>query len=243
MHLIKVNATNSTNTMAKEMFRENPQIPATCIVAKQQLEGRGQRGTAWVSKVGQNLTFSIIFPKPNVSATQHFLLSAVVSTALVNTLKKHAVPKLKIKWPNDIMAANYKIGGVLIENIIQNERIAASVIGVGLNVNQVDFEGLPNASSLKLVSGKNFDLQELLEGILSEIEKGLMQMKGSSSEEIMKNYKKHLFRIHVPSTFQLPDKSFFIGIIEDISPGGKLIVRLEEEGVKEFDLKEIKLCW
>lgn len=243
MHLIKVNATNSTNTMAREMFRENPQISVTCIVAKQQLQGRGQRGTTWVSKIGQNLTFSIILPKPNLSITRQFLLSAMVSNVLINVLEKYAIPKLRIKWPNDIMAANYKVGGILIENVVKDGKIAASIIGVGLNVNQTDFKGLPDASSLKLISGNDFILQELLEVILTEMENRFLKIKEFSSEEIMEVYKKQLFRIDVPSTFQLPDKSFFIGIIEDISPGGKLMVRLEDEGMKEFDLKEVKLCY
>ena len=68
-------------------------------------------------------------------------MSATVSLAIIKVLKKFNVPGLKVKWPNDIMSARYKISGILIENILKNNEIAASVIGVGLNVNQTDFPG------------------------------------------------------------------------------------------------------
>lgn len=243
MQLIKVNATNSTNSLAREMYRDRPKMGAACIVAEQQLEGRGQRGTTWTAEAGQNLTFSIVYPSPNIPVQQQFLLSATVATAIAKNLQSLGVPKLKVKWPNDIMSANFKIGGILIENVIMDGQLAASIIGIGLNVNQVDFGTLSLAASLKLVTGQHYVLDDVLNGILNEIESALQVLHVLSSEEIMNTYKKHLFRIHTASTFQLPDKTFFTGMIEDVSPNGKLIVKLEENRVKEFDLKEIKLCY
>ena len=243
MHLIKVNAIDSTNSFAREMFRENPAKNATCIVAKEQLQGRGQRGTSWKSKTGQNLTFSILWPRPGISVMNQFLLSAVVSTAIVKCLESFGIPKLKVKWPNDIMAANHKIAGILIENVITEGNLSASVIGVGLNVNQTDFGSLPSAGSMKLVTGQHFDLVEVLEKLLISIEKELTVMADLHSEEILKRYKDRLFRMKMPSTFQLPDLSLFTGIIEDVSGNGKLLVKRQDNTLQEFDLKEIKLCF
>lgn len=241
MQLIKVNAINSTNSLALQKLRENPKMEPCCIWAQQQWEGRGQRGSQWISRAGQNLTFSIVFPYPNVPVDRQFLISASVATAIIKSLKKQEVPKLKVKWPNDIMAANFKIGGILIENVIVKEKLAATVIGIGLNVNQTHFENLPLAGSLKLATGRNFNREEILHGLMHEIEHALSNISLLVSEEIMNTYKKYLFRIHVPSTFQLPDKSLFTGIIHDISENGKLIVEMENEFLKEFDLKEIKM--
>lgn len=241
MQLIKVNAINSTNSLALQKLRENPKMEPYCIWAQQQWEGRGQRGSQWISRAGQNLTFSIVFPYPNVPVDRQFLISASVATAIIKSLKKQEVPKLKVKWPNDIMAANFKIGGILIENVIVKEKLAATVIGIGLNVNQTHFENLPLAGSLKLATGRNFNREEILHGLMHEIEHALSNISLLVSEEIMNTYKKYLFRIHVPSTFQLPDKSLFTGIIHDISENGKLIVEMENEFLKEFDLKEIKM--
>lgn len=243
MHLIKVNAINSTNSFAREMYRENPQMPSTCIVAKKQLQGRGQRGTIWDAEEGKNLTFSIVYPQPKVLPAHQFLLSAAVATALVKALENYNLPRLKVKWPNDIMSANLKIGGILIENVISEGAIAASVIGIGLNVNQRNFAGLPSAGSMLSVSGKEFELSEVLDFLLKELETSLDRLPHLTSEEILTIYKKHLFRMEIPSTFQLPDGKLLTGIITDVSLSGKLLVQGEDEELKEFDLKEIKLCY
>ncbi|MGB7784617.1 MAG: biotin--[acetyl-CoA-carboxylase] ligase [Salinimicrobium sp.] len=243
MHLIKVNAINSTNSFAREMFRENNQMPATCIVAKKQLQGRGQRGTIWNSEEGKNLTFSVVYPKPALSPGRQFVLSAAVATTVLEVLEKFEVPRLKVKWPNDIMSANLKIGGILIENVIAEAKVAASVIGIGLNVNQQSFEGLPGAGSMKSVCGRDFDLEEVLQQLMLALEKRLDHLSEETSEEILNTYKKHLFRRQVPSTFQLPDKTYFTGIIVDVTPEGMLQVQQEEDLLQEFDLKEIRLCY
>jgi BirA family biotin operon repressor/biotin-[acetyl-CoA-carboxylase] ligase len=243
MHLIKVNAINSTNSFAREMFRENPAVPATCIVAKKQLQGRGQRGTVWNSEEGKNLTFSVLFPKPGILPGNQFVLSAAVAISILRALEKYDLPRLKVKWPNDIMSANLKIGGILIENVIADSKLAATVIGVGLNVNQEKFEGLPGAGSMHLVSGRNFDLEQVLEDLLDSIENQLNSLDQRSSEAVLREYKDHLFKLQVPSTFQLPDETYFSGMIADVSATGKLLVRTEEDLIKEYDLKEIRLCY
>ena len=243
MHLIKVSATNSTNSFAREMYRENPGIGPTCILAEKQLQGRGQRGTTWTSEKGKSLTFSIVYPRPNVSVGKQFLLSAAVATTIVQGLNKFNLPRLAVKWPNDIMAGNSKIGGLLIENVISEARITASVIGFGLNVNQEEFPGLPRAGSMKTAAGKSFDLSEVLILLLGNLESCLGTVSSEKEVEIMRAYKKHLFRYLVPSTFELPDGSHFTGIIADVTPEGKLLVRNEDERLQEFDLKEVKLCF
>ena len=243
MDLIKVNAINSTNSFAREMFRENNAISATCILAKKQLEGRGQRGSIWNSEEGKNLTFSVIYPKPGLSPGRQFVLSAAVATTVMQVLEHFDVPRLKVKWPNDIMSANLKIGGILIENVITEAKVAASVIGIGLNVNQEIFEGLPGAGSMKNVCGRNFDPDEVLKLLLKQLEERLDALSEETSEEILSNYKNNLFRRQQPSTFQLPDKTYFTGMIFDVTPEGKLLVKQEDDLLQEYDLKEIKLCY
>ena len=176
MRIIKVNATNSTNEFARELYRGNTSFEPLCVVAHEQTKGRGQRGSGWESNAGENLTFSVLYPKIRVNVNHQFLMSATVSLAIIKVLKKFNVPGLKVKWPNDIMSARYKISGILIENILKNNEIAASVIGVGLNVNQTNFPGLPQASSLKLATGRDFNLDELLKRITDEFEEKLTEI-------------------------------------------------------------------
>ena len=243
MHLIKVDAINSTNTFAREMFRENPQLPLTCIIAKKQLQGRGQRGTNWNSEEGKNLTFSVFLPDLRLNPVNQFLLSAAVATSLVSSLKKFKLPRLKVKWPNDILSANQKIAGILIENIISEGKVIASVIGIGLNVNQTQFEHLPKAGSMKTVSGEDFDPEEVLHVLLKDLQDSFETISEENSEAIFKAYEKWLFRKDMPSTFKDSREQLFTGMITGVSPTGKLRVQTGEEEVKEFDLKEVVLCY
>ncbi|UZH54428.1 biotin--[acetyl-CoA-carboxylase] ligase [Salinimicrobium tongyeongense] len=244
MHLIKVSAINSTNSFARELLKENPHLPLTCIVAKKQTQGRGQRGTTWSAEGGKNLTFSVFLPRPNISPVQQFVLSATIATSVISALEKFELPRLKVKWPNDILSANQKLAGILIENIISEGKVTGSIIGVGLNVNQEEFGGLPQAGSMKTVTGKEFRLEEVLDVVLRELEKGFSELSEENSEEILNTYKNALFRRLVPSTFRDAQGSLFTGMILDVSPSGKLRVQREEkEEVTEFDLKEVSLCY
>ena len=243
MHLIKVSAISSTNIFAREMFREQPGMRATCISAEHQLEGRGQRGSSWSAEPGKNLTISVVYPAPGVSAASQFLMSSSVAVTVVEVLEQYEVPKLMVKWPNDIMAGNLKIGGILIENIITQGRLAAAIIGLGLNVNQENFEGLPSAASIKKLTGREHDRELLLKALLSKMEEKLRELPQRSSSELLEEYKSRLFRMKIPSTFQLPDGSLFSGVIADVTPSGKLVVETEDEALTQYDLKEIRLCF
>lgn len=243
MHLIKVNAINSTNSFAREMFRENSQMPLTCIIAKKQLQGRGQRGTNWNSEEGKNLTFSVLLPDLKLNPARQFLLSAAVATSLVSSLEKLQLPRLRVKWPNDILSANQKIAGILIENIISEGKVVASVIGIGLNVNQTQFDDLPKAASMKTVSGRDFETEEVLELLLKDLENSFGNISEENSEAILKAYEKWLFRKDMPSTFKDSNNRLFTGMITGVSNTGMLRVQTDDEEIREFDLKEIELCY
>lgn len=243
MHIIKVNATESTNSLAREWYNSNKNESPVCIVAFSQTSGRGQRGAQWVSNAGENLTFSIIYPDPAVEIGDQFLISAAVGLQIVKALKQLKINNLKLKWPNDIMADSLKIGGVLIENILQNNRIAASIIGIGLNVNQVQFPGLPKASSLKNLSGTLFSRDEVLAAILNTMEEMMLGGGELYFENVLEEYEALLFRRKKASTFQLKDGSLLTGIILGVTPTGLLRVQIEDEEIKTFDLKELTLLF
>lgn len=241
MHLIKVDATDSTNSLARQWWKENQRNSMACIWALNQLQGRGQRGTIWNAQAGQNLTFSVVVPYPEISLPYQFLLSACVATSIATVLQNLALPKITVKWPNDIMAGNSKVGGILIENIITQNKYAAAIVGIGLNVNQQDFSELPNAGSLRMASGREFDLEALLNLILNQLETDLGQIKDEYWEAIMKHYKGMLFRINCPSTFELPSKQLFTGVITDVRLDGKLVVQTQDDQLRNYDIKEIRL--
>lgn len=243
MHIIKVDATESTNSLAREWFNNNKNNSPICIVTNSQTSGRGQRGATWVSNPGENLTFSVIYPNPVVEINNQFLISAAVGLQIINALKKLKINNLKLKWPNDIMADGQKIAGVLIENILQNNLIKASIIGIGLNVNQTDFPGLPKASSVKNLTGIIYNLEEVLSVILELLEEMILPQNAHFYQKVLKDYEENLFRIKKASTFKLKDGSFLTGIIVGVTPFGLLKVKVEDEEIKTFDLKELQLLF
>ena len=230
MQLIKLSATDSTNAYLKDLLFHNEIEDFTAVMAHTQLKGRGQMGTNWISEPGNNLTFSV-------------LVKSYVSLALYDTLTQLHVPDLKIKWPNDIMSGHSKICGILIENILSGQHIQASIVGIGLNVNQLTFNNLPNVSSLKLLLGRTMDLDELLLNIVVNL-KSLLAEKGKlDKEELFKGYETALFRKDKPSTFKNQNDEMFMGFIKGVSSAGKLKILMEDDIMKEFSLKEVQLLY
>lgn len=245
MHIIKLNAIPSTNTFLKELSGTKKLENFTTVVAENQTNGKGQRGNIWVVESGKNLTFSTLISDFVVSKFSPFILNILVPVSIIQVLEKYEVRNLKIKWPNDILAENKKIGGILIENTFKNINKLESIIGIGLNVNQTNFENLPKASSLLLETGQLNEKDELLKQIIFQIESNYNNLlSGEKQESFFWNfYFQKLFRRDIPSVFQNQNNEKFQGIIKNVSKEGKLVVMLESDTVKEFDIKEVTLLF
>lgn len=243
MEIIKLNATNSTNTYLKNLLKEKQVKDLSCIWALSQTQGRGQQGAKWISEPGKNLTFSILKKFENLPSEYHFLLNMEVSLAIFRALKKLYIPDLAVKWANDILSSKKKICGILIENTLHKEQISASIIGIGVNVNQVFFNNLPNVSSLQKIMGHPFDLEEVLLLICQELEVSLKSLSPTRFETMLDEYHTHLFRKDKPSTFEYPNGERFMGYIRGVSHNGQLQVEQEDALMSSFSLKEIKLLY
>lgn len=243
MHIIKLNAIDSTNAYLKAISIKKLPKDFTVVVAEKQTMGRGQMGTQWQSEASKNLTLSVFKDVSFLDVKQQFYISKVIALAIISTLEDLKIPKLSIKWPNDILSADQKIAGVLIENVIKSNKLTGSIIGIGLNVNQKFFDDLPQASSLNVLTGIVYDRDEVMFTLLKHVERNLKQLETLDFDTITKAYKSRLFRVQKPSTFETPDKNRFVGYIEGVSEDGKLQVLLEDNVIKGFDLKEIILCY
>lgn len=243
MEIIKLNATNSTNTYLKNLIKEKPVEDLSCVWALSQTQGRGQQGATWVADPGKNLTFSLLKKFEALPSEYHFLLNMEVSLAIFRALKKLYIPDLAVKWANDILSAKKKICGILIENTLQKEAITASIIGIGLNVNQLFFGELPHVSSLQKIMGHPFDLEEVLLLIGHELEAALSSLSPTRFEAVLREYHSHLFRKDKPSTFEYPNGQRFMGYIRGVDHNGQLQVEQEDALMSSFSLKEVKLLY
>ena len=243
MNIIKLDAIDSTNTYLRQLSAIEPLQDGTVVVAKHQLKGRGQMGSLWNSQEAKNLTFSVFKDVSFITFEQHFCINLAVSLAVFKALQSFYVKGLMVKWPNDILAENKKIAGILIENVIKQNQINETIIGIGLNVNQTEFQDLPNASSLRLISGRTFDVDEVLQAILKELELQFELLKKGEFQQLKTSYEQQLFRKNKPSTFKNVEGALFPGYIVVISDLGHLLVKVEDDHVKSFDLKEITLMY
>lgn len=241
MKIVKLNAINSTNTFLRELARKSVVESLTVAVAENQTNGKGQFDGKWTSEVGKNLTFSILYNFLDLSIDNAFYLNCAVSLAVYDTLSKYHKEKLKVKWPNDILSSRKKLCGILIENTVSNGNITSTIIGIGLNVNQEIFpKDLPNATSLKKVTGKDIDKEKLLHELLEKIKEQLLLVAEKQFTLLQKNYEQVLYKKNQPMMFRNEISGNFLGKILGITKQGKLIVELENETLKTFDLKEIQ---
>lgn len=224
MEIIRLDSVPSTNTW----LRERPMTPLpVVVVALRQTAGRGQRGNSWEAEPGKNLTFSFgIVPPENIAPAGQFIVSQAVSLAVTDTLREFlgVDAPISVKWPNDIYVGDCKIAGILIENTINASRILRSVIGIGLNVNQTVFvSDAPNPTSMALIVGKEFSLDNVLESLAEK----LLQRVESVADEAVRNeiaitYRNSLWRGNGVHPFQLPDGTVFFAGIGQIHPAGEM---------------------
>ena len=179
---------DSTNNYATALLHEGMAHHGTVVFAYEQTKGKGQRHKQWLSAKNENITLSIILQPSNLSISKAFLLSMGISVAALRFYKKYETNSF-IKWPNDIILNDRKAGGILIENLFQGSEWKYSVIGIGLNVNQMDFPGL-KATSLAIATGHKFDVLNLAKQLISEVDRAYDQLisdPGSIREEYLQN--------------------------------------------------------
>jgi BirA family biotin operon repressor/biotin-[acetyl-CoA-carboxylase] ligase len=242
MKLIKLDAIDSTNEFLKGLSNKQNLENFTVVTAENQTKGKGQMGAVWASEVGKNLIMSVLVKDflPNIN--QVFDLNIAVSLAVLDTLESLNIPGLSVKWPNDIMSDAKKVGGILIENSIKSDGTIFSVVGLGLNVNQINFESLPKASSLAVICYKEFDKEKLLVLIVENLKQRL-QLWNQQSDFFWIEYATKLFKKGQPVPFSNQGNHKFMGIIQGVSAIGKLQILLEDDTIGEFDIKEIQMLY
>jgi len=243
MKIIKLNATESTNDFLKTLSRNEVVENYTTIVALNQTKGKGQMGSIWESEIGKNLIMSTFTKNLLSNVDEIFHLNVAVSLAVFNVLEELSIPNIKIKWPNDIMSDNKKIAGILIENSIKSDSKIESIIGIGVNVNQKIFDNFINASSLSAITNLEFDLDTILDRILFQIKKNCILISTNKSDILWKNYHNNLFKAGVPMAFEDDFKNKFMGIIYGVSTEGKLQVLTQDDSIKFFGIKQIKMLY
>ena len=237
----------STNQYLQNLLNEGIDIVDNIVVTDYQTSGKGQGKNVWESEDGKNLLFSIALDMSFLKAENQFILTQIVSVTMINVLKKYLPEEsLSIKWPNDIYFNDKKIAGILIKNEIKGMMMRTSIIGIGLNVNQTSFDkNLPNPISMKMITGKDFDLDELLSAIscqLSAISHQLSavsyQLSAISYQFSTFNYTNKLYRYKQWASYE-HEGSVKEMMIIGYDQFGRLILKEKNDREVVCDLKEI----
>lgn len=241
MKLIKLDAIDSTNDFLKGLSNNQSVENFTVVTAESQTNGKGQMGAKWVSESGKNLMVSVLIKDILKSNSEIFDLNVAIALSIIEALNVFEIPKISIKWPNDIMSYDKKIAGILIENSLKSDGTITSIVGFGLNVNQTNFQDLPKASSLKNIMNCDFDKNEVFTVILERIQKNILELQNPI--KIWEGYNEQLFQKGKIMPFEDQNGNKFMGIIQQVAQNGKLQLLLEKDIISEFGIKEIIMLY
>jgi BirA family biotin operon repressor/biotin-[acetyl-CoA-carboxylase] ligase len=225
---IKLKTIDSTNQYAEQLLTKHLVKVETIILADEQTSGKGQGDNIWESEPGKNATFSLILFPFFLSPENQFLLNKSITLGIIDFLNSLSLgQKVSIKWPNDIYAGNRKMGGILIQNTICGREFESSIAGIGLNLNQVKFHPLlQNPVSLKQITGKSYNVEEVVNNIVDSIDERYQQLKRGSFETLGRDYQEHLFRIDEWKDY-IVNKKVIKGKIKGVDDNGFLKVEIK----------------
>jgi BirA family biotin operon repressor/biotin-[acetyl-CoA-carboxylase] ligase len=206
------------------------------VVCAEQTAGRGQRDNRWESAPGDNLTMSLILRPVDMATNKLFILSKAFSLAVVRSLNHYGI-NASIKWPNDIYVETRKIAGILIEHSFLGNGLIFSVIGLGLNVNQVVFPSMDIVpTSIAAETGKNnHDINEIMFSTLNNFS----ALYKSDRDTIHNGYMEKLYRKNGFFPYKTKSGKTLIAEIYDVTDFGELILKDKNNKCNSFLFKEI----
>ena len=251
-----ISTTYSTNTLLKELLAKGEWPEGErFLYTGFQTAGRGQAGNGWESEEGKNLLCSILLPPRK----DLFYLNVLVSVAVHKVIRSLLFERsgllslseaVSIKWPNDIYYGDKKIAGILIENAILGNEVKYSIAGIGLNVNQTTFlSSAPNPVSLKLISGKETDIDALMQALMAQIE----ALEAMDEAQIWAYYRDHLYRregfwpfvereVSTAPTMNADRKTegVFLAKIENVRTNGEIELRDQAGNLRIYHFKQVR---
>ena len=236
---------DSTSTELRRRMSVEELPHGYCISADFQTSGHGQATNRWESEDGKNLLFSLLLRPTVIPAAEQFVITELVTLAIINALQDYIRQKITIKWPNDIYVGDKKLCGILIENALCGSTIDTCIVGIGININQELFvSDAPNPVSLKQLNGRDNDRGE----ILADIYQNILNYYGYLADNWQNNdikqslhyeYMNNLYRRTGYHNYSTSEGEHFRAEIEDIGPQGHLTLRLESGELRTFAFKEV----
>lgn len=235
--IVEIETTSSTNDYVKQYLAEHKESTLPLVIStKEQTAGKGQRGNTWSSDINKNIMMSLAIA-PKILATEQFAMNQAVSLGVVDFLSSLGI-EAKIKWPNDIYVNDKKITGILIENQIRGSEINQSIIGIGLNINQTQFN-IPNARPTSVAIELNCEVS-LHNSIRACALAVIKRVNNIQPQLLREQYHAHLYNIGEFKQYRTKNGESFAGKIIEVEPSGRIVLELLNGRFKKFVFKEIE---
>lgn len=232
----------STNTKADELLKQG--YPSgTVVIADKQIKGRGRLGRKWISPAGKNLYLSIAI-KPNIPPKYATLLTLTIVVACTTALRRYTDVPVMIKWPNDMLINERKVGGILTEMKIEEEKIKSAIVGIGINVNMTE-EDIPEeikeiASSLKIYKRQDFSRSLLAAEIIKESDRWYQLLEKRQIKTIIDRWMQLSDTLGRQVKIVLSNREL-IATAEAIDEEGRLIVKLNDGTYEKISAGDVTL--
>jgi len=231
----------STNTTAMDLFGKTAE--GAIVLADYQEKGRGRLGRTWISPAGDNIYMSIIL-KPEIEPQDTTLITIMAAVACAIALRRVTGLNISIKWPNDLMVSDKKIGGILTELKTAADKIIVAIVGVGININ-IDIDMLPDdirkiATSVKNEAGKSYSQEDIIAEILNEMSDWNMELKSMNRQRLLSEWRR-LTSTLGKEVNVIAGKESFKGFAESIDDKGMLILRLPSGDLKRISSGDLTI--
>lgn len=238
-NIIRFHEIDSTNNYAMHLINEGMAEHGMVILSDFQTKGKGQLGNLWISEDGKNLLCSIIIDTKGFAIENQFVLNCMTCVCIAEILmQEYNIPNVSIKWPNDIYAGNRKIAGILIENSLRGNIWTFAILGIGLNVNQMNFQNIQSVTSLKIESKQEIQISELLQFVMKKLNDYFLFFY-QKTDSIMQLYNSYLMYRNEVIQFKLNNK-IQEGTLYRVNELGQIEMLVDEKLIA-FQHKEIQL--
>ena len=218
------------------------------VTTDYQTHGHGQVNTVWESARGENLLFSFLFRPQHITAGEQFFLSEIACLAVAHTLDAYT-KGISVKWPNDVYHHDRKICGMLLRHTLSGAQISATLVGIGLNLNQKQFVGdAPNPVSLRQIIGQPVDREEVLCRFAHHFDRLLRAVPPPDADERLAQ-RQHLHREYLRRLYHRDGAHDYVDAasgetfsahIVDIAPTGQLTLRTTDGRLRHYHFKEVR---
>lgn len=239
--ITRYNSLESTNNFVAKQLITGIYAKGEVILAHFQTEGRGQRGSTWQSLPGDNLTFSFAVSSDFLNIHEHFILSKAVSVAIYEMLSDTLLTDIHIKWPNDILVSDHKICGILLETKMADSK-KYTIVGIGLNVNQVDFDPAYKATSIASQLGRSVVLDSILKDLITALNRNLDLVLKGYFDDVEFRYKEALYGSGYWIQFSEEHREF-LGQIKEVDNEGVILVKSKQGHTQNYRAKEVKISY